>query len=285
MHRDALKELPPGNPGSERARWVHRDGMSALSKRLAADSTGTIDPAAVCCSSRVIAVRAAAGSAHWALERETGDPVTASLVLVTAPVPQALELFSKSGLTPEAGQAAALNKLGYDPCFALTVTGVLPEVSKFAAGSLPIWKGPHSEGDEPILEGIYDQRGKGLSCSHPTWVIHAAADWSQKHWQDADGEVVARLIKATGSVLGLSMGDLGAAAVALHRWRYAAPRSIANNLYWEAEWADRPRPALLLAGDGFGGGSVEGAFLSGSAAGARLAALSKSRVARSPSPE
>jgi len=53
----------------------------------------------------------------------------------------------------------------------------------------------------------------------------------------------------------------------LHRWRYSRPVEAERPPYLYSE-----QPRLAIAGDGFGGSRMEGAFLSGLAAAERIAA-------------
>jgi hypothetical protein len=108
-----------------------------------------------------------------------------------------------------------------------------------------------------------DNRLKGISEGAASAVtLHAGPEFSRLHWEAPEEEVTARLLEVAAPWLG------GAPVqTQLHRWRYSLPVvTDAARFLMVQEPA-----ALALAGDAFGGPRVEGAALSGLAAGEALA--------------
>jgi hypothetical protein len=94
--------------------------------------------------------------------------------------------------------------------------------------------------------------------------IHAGPQFSQAHWATPKAEVTAALLRGAAPWLGSAPMQ-----TQLHRWRYSRPLRV----YPERCVILREPAPLVLAGDAFGGPRVEGAALSGLAAGGALAEL------------
>mgnify|MGYP005850412747 CR=1 FL=1 len=184
----------------------------------------------------------------WRIVLDGSDPIDARAVIVTAPVPQALALIDSVPI--ETALLERLRDVRYHPCFSLMVeldgpSGLRPP------GGLQLAP------PEPIA-WVADNSLKGVSVP-AALTIHAGPAFSAAHYDDAPDKVIALMMKAAAPWLGGSE----ARSVQLHRWRYSLVAT---------EWKDEPfalaseEPPLLLAGDAFHSGRVEGAFLSGRAA-------------------
>jgi predicted NAD/FAD-dependent oxidoreductase len=187
---------------------------------------------------------------YWEVGTESGSQLTAEALLLTAPVPQSLALFSEEPALPEEARRR-LEVVSYSPCLALMAllegpTGV-PE-----PGGVQV-KG------EP-LDWIGDNRRKGISRA-PGVTIHAGPEWSRAHFDADETGVAASLLAFAGVQL---RTDLTARVLAtsLARWRY----SWVTRPFPEPCLVARREPPLVFAGDAFGQSKVEGAALSGLAA-------------------
>jgi predicted NAD/FAD-dependent oxidoreductase len=201
------------------------------------------------------AVRAEHGGEGWEVACESGLRVAGAALLLTAPVPQSLDLVESGSYTLPDSVRRQLEVISYDPCLALMAlldgpTGV-PE-----PGGVQI-KG------EP-LDWIGDNRRKGISQA-PAVTIHAGPEWSRAHFEDDEAEITRSLLALAGDRLGT---DLEAMVVgtSLARWRY----SWVTQSYPEPCLVASEEPPLLFCGDAFGQPKVEGAALSGLAAADRL---------------
>jgi hypothetical protein len=226
-------------------RWRGAPSMTAIAKHLACD----LD---VLLGRRVIALRRTA--AGWKADCEDGTAVAAGAVVITAPVPQALELLAASAIDLPAAQGRALGTLGYEPCLAAMV--VLDGPSRVPPpGYIAPEHGP--------LAWIADNHQKGVSAV-PALTLHATAAFSRAHWDDPREASGRQLVEAAGPWLGSSVLEC-----VVHGWRYARPLRRAGQPF-EVVGSD---PPLLMAGDAFGGPDVEGAAVSGWAAARALEQL------------
>lgn len=242
---DANGELHPGEDGHPR--WVPREGMAALGKRLAAGLT-------VRRETPVQALERVEGG--WRLHLP-GDTLTARRVVLALPAPQALALLPAGALLPDgadlAGFRAALAAVRYDPCWTLVVRAELP--------STP-WRGLHVTGSalEWLAREDSKRPGPGLL------VAQAGGEWSRERLELPPAEAEPRLRGELAGVLarlGLSP-ELGEGFA--HRWRYATPLSRHPEAYVYA-----PELGLGFCGDGCTpdphGPRVEAALRSGWALG------------------
>ncbi|CAN5463431.1 FAD-dependent oxidoreductase [soil metagenome] len=239
---DRLPSDAVGTP--ERTRFRGAPGMNAVAKALAA----ALD---VRCSAQVASVAAEGG--RWRIALVDGSTIHSSSVLLTSPVPQSLALLDAGAVVLAPGDRRSLEAVTYDPC--LAVLAALEGPSGLAA---PGARRP----EHPDLGWVADNRAKGISPV-PAVTLHASADYSRDHFDAPEDDVVAALLGAA---------ELASAPVAgstqLVRWRYAKPA----RLHAEPFLAAQGLPALLFAGDGFGGPRVEGAWASGQAVARHLLA-------------
>ena len=203
---------------------------------------------------RSTAVQAVTRSGEgWLVTTVDGAEFAADAVLLTAPVPQSLALLAAGGVELADDDLRALQAIEYEPC--LAVMAVLD-----GPAGLPE-PGAVDPDDGPI-DWMADNQRKGVSAA-PAVTIHATAAFSREYWAADDESVVAAL---------LSAAQLGSAAQAggtqVQRWRFARPVTVHSERCLVAQG----HPSLVFAGDAFGGAKVEGAVLSGLAAGEWLAA-------------
>ena len=183
----------------------------------------------------------------WHVVLDDGGRLDADAVIVTAPVPQALDLLAAGGVVLSPGDADALTRISYDPCLALMV--LLDGPSGLAE------PGAVDPADGPI-DWMADNQLKGVSGA-PAVTIHATAGFSRAHWESDDQVVVDELLAAAGLAAAPLPGQ-----TQIQRWRYAKPAVAHPDPCLVAAHI----PPLVFAGDAFGGAKVEGAALSGVAA-------------------
>lgn len=173
----------------------------------------------------------------------------ADAVVVTPPLPQALDLLDGGGVVvPE-----RLRLITYAPCIALLVAlDSRPSVPR--PGGVEFSEGP--------VSWLADNVAKGASTI-PALTIHAAADWSGVHAGDSDEAI-------TEALLGQAREWLGGATVVasqVERWHNARPTTQLDEACLVVPGTD---DRVVLAGDAFVGElvgpTVEGAALSGLAA-------------------
>lgn len=164
-----------------------------------------------------------------------------SAVLLALPAPQAGALVA-----PYAPQLAALSaRARMRGCWALMLEYAHPPELPFDAAFVN--RGP--------LRWIARNSSKPGRTGPESWLLHAEAEWSEQHLEEAPERVAAQLLAAFAE-----HGGPPPERWTAHRWRYAdsAP-ALQEGCAWQAE------QGLGLCGDWLQGGKVEGAFRSGQA--------------------
>lgn len=232
-------------------RFRGTNGMNAFAKWLAArvaDAGGTI-----LSGERAIAIRA--GAAQWSLDFENRRTLQTDDVIVTAPVPQALELLAAGEVALDSTVEAELTSISYKPTLALLVT--LDAKSGLAS------PGGVQQTESDLFTFIADNELKGVSAS-PSLTFHVNGEVSGQRWGDDPAAITRDLLAEAEAWI----GGAGIAEVQLKKWKYAGPRVPHPDSY--VVLADDPG-RVVIAGDAFAGPKVEGAFNSGYAAGELLA--------------
>lgn len=183
--------------------------------------------------------------------------LAADALVLTAPVPQSLELLEAGGMALAPQDAAAMAAIDYHRCLAALVPLDGPSGLP-APGAVSPGRGP--------IDWIADNSMKGISTG-PGITIHAAASFSAEWWARPDEEIVDTLVAEARSVAALVAAPVGGSQV--QRWRYARPVQVHPEPCLVAD----ALPPLVLCGDAFGEAKVEGAVRSGAAAATRLVAL------------
>jgi len=212
--------------------------MSAMAKQLAKG---------VDVQSGVRAVSFAKQENGWLTTLESGDAIQSQQLIITAPVPQTLDLLAASDIVISQAHQQQLEGIEYEPCIAVMAT--LSNSTEIPQnGALPISHGP--------IAWIADNEAKGVS-EKPSITIHASAEFSRDNWDRDRQEVGQELLNVAEQLLGASVLEFQ-----VHGWLYSKPvKTEAEPCLVVSE-----SPLMVLAGDAFGGPKVEGAVVSGWAA-------------------
>jgi renalase len=197
------------------------------------------------------AVRVDDNDDGWEVVCESGSRAAGNALVLTAPVPQALDLASSGSFSLPDGARRHLERVSYAPCLALMV--LLDD-----SPGVPEPGGMQIKG-EP-LDWIGDNRRKGISEA-PALTVHAGPEWSRSHFEDEEMEITEYLISRAGDHLGACLAP-AVVETSLARWRY----SWVTNPHPDPRLVVSDDPPLVFCGDGFGQPKVEGAALSGLAA-------------------
>jgi predicted NAD/FAD-dependent oxidoreductase len=189
----------------------------------------------------------------WTVETDDALSVRADALLITAPVPQALELIDTSGIALSSEHHRALENIRYHPCISLMA--LLAEDSALSAESAQL------HGD--TLRWVADNKRKGISTL-PVLTLHAAWEFSTKHWMDSDEEVAKQMLAVAAPFVGSQV-----LMYKVHRWRYSEPVAF----YMDPCLVLQEPLPLAFAGDAFVSARIEGAALSGMAAAEALLAM------------
>ena len=228
-------------------RYAVYGGMNALTKYLAQGLDTRLNV-------RLEAVTAT--ESGWLSRNAGGQTFTSQGLLLTPPVPQSLALLDTGHARLSTGDRAALDRIEYVPCLAglFWLDGLvhLPEPGAIQHSSAPIsW--------------IASNRRKGISPEATIITIHAGPEYSRQLWEASEAEALAALQAGLQPYLAPGTNLVEAQ---LKRWRYA----MCTTSHPERCLVAEGLPPLAFAGDGFSGSGVEGATLSGVAAGQSLAA-------------
>jgi predicted NAD/FAD-dependent oxidoreductase len=217
--------------------------MNALAKHLAQDLNQV--------HTNVEVMTVTAAGEDWLVQDHDGNIYTSKALLMTPPVPQSLDLL-RAGATPlSADDQHILEQIAYAPClcglFWVDGTLHLPDPGAIHRPDAPIpW--------------IADNRHKGISPEATILTVQAAPDYSRDLWLAPDHDILEAL---RASLKPYIEPQTKIREAQLKRWDYAmverghdAPCLIAEE-----------GPPLIFAGDAFGMPTVEGAALSGLAAG------------------
>jgi predicted NAD/FAD-dependent oxidoreductase len=255
--RGRLAAIECGNDGwrlattpQEKKRYVGVPGMDAIAKRLAEEVAGA--GGRVTTGTRVAPLKR--GDGRWRLASESGEPLgDFAKVLVTAPAPQAAEL-----LTPSPALSNAAKSVRMTGCWAVMVAFDRPAEAAFDGAFV------NGSPEATPLSWIARNSSKPGRPEGDAWVLHSSPEWTELNFDVPLGVAVHELEQAFWRAVGVTRQPPGPAPKALlgHRWRFALP----TNPLADRVIADRSL-GLYAAGDWCGGPKVEGAYLSGLAAG------------------
>jgi renalase len=215
--------------------WRGVPSMSAVAKHLALGIPVQLE-------TTLTALRPEAD--HWVATTLDGRSINATAVILTPPVPQSLALLDAGGFPLAPALRQRLSTIEYDRC--LAVMAVLEGPSRIPPpGALLFDSGP--------IASITDNQSKGISLE-PSVTLQATPEFSLEHWDHDRMEAGRLLLAAAAEWLGA-----GVRTYQVHGWRYSRPRVTVPESCALASSV----PPLVLAGDAFGQGGVEGAAFSG----------------------
>jgi renalase len=211
-----------------------RAGMTDLAKHLSQDLE---------IRKNTKVVRLARSTDSWNVISETGEQWESTRVLITAPVPQSLELLKSSRIS----HASGLSHLVYDPALVL-----LLGLESSPSGSSPFIPPKHP----PILS-VTDQEQKKVSGT-AAWTVVFDPEFSTRYFESDEIQVKTLALREIRT----QFPDLNIRDAQLKKWRYSRPRQI-----WpESAHLIEGNQGLVLAGDAFGGNGIDGALRSAKAA-------------------
>lgn len=231
----ALQDTELSDISFHHPRFVGVEGMSSIAKYMA-------QPLNVQTGQRAIHI---SGDENGCIVlTESGQAYEADTLIITIPAPQALVLLNDSYLL-SAAESSVFESIEYAPCIAVMVllngNSLIP-----TPGILKFGQGP--------VAWVADNFQKGISET-TSITVHASAAFSKQHL-DED-------LTVTGELLINSLSEWIPKAqiesFQVHRWRY----SLAEKSYPQPYYVCNTPFSLLMGGDGFGQGNVEGAFQSG----------------------
>jgi renalase len=214
-------------------KWCGVAGMTSLAKDLAT----TID---IRLETRL--TRLVQNDDSWLAETTDGKREPFDCVILTCPLPQAMEIADHSQLAYE----PSLRQVQYAQ--ALVGLFEVKNQSTFPSG--------HSGYLEPQSRTIFslsDQQRKGIS-QQPAWTVVMRPEFSAMNFDHNDDSTLDEIEAA--------LKEIDPAFIAqnrqLKKWRYSHPLQTAASMFHIVQ----QQPKLLFAGDAFGGASIVGAVRS-----------------------
>lgn len=220
-------------------RYVGVPGMSAIGRALG----GALDVVRECTVSAVTP-----GENGWRVSWEDGGDYGFDAAIVAVPADQAADLLLASAQLSDTARGAPLA-----PCWAVMAEYDAPLDCGFDAAFI----------DSATLGWAMRDASKPGRAAGERWVLHATADWSRTHLEDAADSVATELTAAFARLAQQSQAPSRAVA---HRWRYALSQGLKAGCLWDAQ------RALGATGDWCADGRIEGAYLSGLQLGRTVAA-------------
>jgi len=214
----------------ENVRYIGAKGMNTIPKKMASLLQ-------VFVNEKVILIE------NSTVKTESGNIYPFDNLLITMPIPQIIDLFKNSKMIFSEKDKSVLREIEYQPCIA--VMAVLKEPTIIVSGGIIL--------ENQSVSWIADNFQKGIT-EIPTVTIHASSAYSAKRFDDDLREVEKDLLVSVNQYV----NSENIVSSQTHRWRF----SNATKRY-EAHFYQIENQAIYLAGDGFGMGNVEGAFLSG----------------------
>ncbi len=232
---------PDGYP-----RYAVRGGMQRLGEHLSEGLT-------VRTRARLVTVTQQDGG--WLALDDKGRVYTSAALLLTPPVPLALQLLDTGLVSLSGADRAALDMIEYDSCLA-GVFWINGEVRLPPPGAMQRPNAP--------ISWLADNQRKGISPGATVITVHAGPSYSRDLWRLPDWEA---LVALESGLRLFKDPNTDIVEAHLERWTYAMPVVPHPEQYILAE----NLPPLAFAGDAFGSPRVEGAALSGLAAAEALA--------------
>lgn len=240
----SVDDAPPdGYP-----RYAVKRGMNALAKQIAAELTAH---RGVKMHVNTVVVAVSVDGDGWRVTTADGRVFPAHVLTMTAPVPQSLALLDAGGTALQTADLTSLEQIQYAPCLC-GLAWVDGEVSLPTPGAVQQPNAP--------ISWIADNRTKGVSPEASIITVHAGPELSRMLYDEPDEALHSLFAEALEPYLA---SPAAIRQLDLKRWRYALPTVLYPDRYLRAS----SLPPLFFAGDAFGGPRVEGAALSGIAAG------------------
>ena len=214
----------------ENVRYVGAKGMNTIPKKMASTLNVLVNEKVNLIENNVV-------------KTELGNIYNFDNLIITIPIPQIIELFQNSKINFSATDKNVIQKIEYEPCIA--VMAVLKQPTEIISGGIILENQP--------VAWIADNFQKGITET-PTVTIHASATYSVKRFDDDLKEVAKDMLSSVNQYI----KPENIVSSQTHRWKFSNATKRYEKPFYQLE-----NKAIYLAGDGFGMGNVEGAFLSG----------------------
>ncbi len=232
--REWYRNAPVDQQEEPHIRYCGVSGMSDAPKYLARECN-------VHCGERI--QNLSRESQQWIASAESGETFRARELVITAPLPQALQLLDTTDLDYAGDALAKLRAITYAKGLALLAMLDGPS-GIHAPGAIKM--------QNSVVSWLADNHIKGISPIVGI-TVHATPAFAEKHWDSKDEVRAPLIIEAIQPELQANIVEY-----TCHRWGFTHPLQR-----WPDTCYRNAACNLTLAGDAFGGPRVEGAALSG----------------------
>ncbi len=180
----------------------------------------------------------------WALKSAEGEFFNADLLIMTCPAEQALRLLHHGEVQLNSNEEKILKNINYHPSIALMVK---------ISGESKIPKPGGIRFDSGPISWIADNTQKGLPTQNPDEsliTIHSDPLFAEENWEEDLSIAAQKLLEEAKAWVGDSVVECQP-----HRWRYSLSLQKMEPGFLKLSGP----PIGYIAGDGFGGGKIEGA--------------------------
>lgn len=205
-----------------------QSGMTQLAKAIAAKLN-------VKYNSKVI--RLEKRLQYWQVFLEQGEPLLAEQIILTCPLPQSVQILRQSDIDFD----QKLTRIRYHSSIVI--------LARFDS-SLDSEMNYRENLNENIFS-ICSQKAKGLS-NKADYTLVMQNIWSANHFDRSDDEICSAVEKILNNIFPKSC----VLNLIVKKWRFASPENTWERLY------EKVSNGLYLAGDAFGGPSLNGALRS-----------------------
>jgi renalase len=214
----------------ENVRYVGAKGMNTIPKSMALGVDVRVNEKVILIENNTV-------------KTESGNSYPFDNLIITIPIPQVLDLFQNSDITFSEKDKTVLDSIHYEPCIA--VMAVLKVQTQIPSGGIILENQP--------VAWIADNFQKGIT-EIPTVTLHASVEFSDKYFDDDLRRVGEEMLSSVNQYV----KSENILSFQTHRWKFSNATKRYAQPFYQIE-----NQNIFLAGDGFGIGNVEGAFLSG----------------------
>jgi predicted NAD/FAD-dependent oxidoreductase len=220
-------------------RFIAPQGMTAPAKELAQGLDITLGERVV-----GLSVSQGARAAQWRAVTDNNSVVEADALLLTSPVPQTLALLDAGAPAPllSAEERSALEAVSYAPCIAVMLALAPP--AKSPPLRLPV--------ADSSLQWATGNLAKGVRAETESLTLHLNADFSRKHWETPEADLLPLVwqeLRKALAAFGEDVAPEAVAATSVHRWRFSRVTAPFGKRFYALE--SSRFPPCVLAGDAF----------------------------------
>lgn len=215
--------------------WAHPRGMTQIAKDLA-------EPLTIFRQCRAIRLSWDTDSKRWSVDTDSHSAFSCSVLILSAPAPQNVELLEKSNLLESSESLNTLRNIQYRPQIVALGSLYDPETI--------LWKSTHQEPFELLI----DQKMKGLHTSEGYFAAYLDETWSRKYFDLPDSEVSQLIQELLEHRYGIHPQH-----IQVKRWRYSQCKNPLKETYLKSSALP-----LYMIGDAFAQGGILGALKSAS---------------------